>query len=166
MTKPIKWHICPAKTQISLGIRPDWSESSLSAWRKVGSLATHWAHSEDWSDWADAQADLSLRWAHTHFVGFVMSRPICTLNTITFASEVKYPYMPVRTEPLQQNLKQTSKTLPGFRCYRWPPEHFLQRPCDKWGARMQYFRYCDRISISPGIAKSMKGQWSRHFCRE
>ena len=25
-----------------------------------------------WSDWADAQADLSLRWAHSHFVGFVM----------------------------------------------------------------------------------------------
>ena len=25
------------------------------------------------SDWADAQADLSLRWAHTHFLGFVMS---------------------------------------------------------------------------------------------
>ena len=27
-----------------------------------------------WSDWADAQADLSLRWAHSHFVGCVMSR--------------------------------------------------------------------------------------------
>ena len=27
-----------------------------------------------WSDWADAQADLSLRLAHTHFVGFLMSR--------------------------------------------------------------------------------------------
>ena len=27
-----------------------------------------------WSDWADAQADLSLRWAYSHFVGFVMSR--------------------------------------------------------------------------------------------
>ena len=37
----------PAKTQISLGIRPVWSESSLSAWRKLGPLATHWAHSED-----------------------------------------------------------------------------------------------------------------------
>ena len=37
----------PVKTQISLGIRPVWSESSLSAWRKLGSLATHWAHSED-----------------------------------------------------------------------------------------------------------------------
>ena len=26
---------------------PVWSESSLSAWRNLGSLATHWAHSED-----------------------------------------------------------------------------------------------------------------------
>ena len=23
-----------------------------------------------WTDWADVQADLSLRWAHSHFVGF------------------------------------------------------------------------------------------------
>ena len=37
----------PAKTQNSLGIRPVWSESSLSAWRKHGPLATHEAHSED-----------------------------------------------------------------------------------------------------------------------
>ena len=37
----------PAKTQISLGIHPVWSQSSLSAWRQLGSLATHWAHSED-----------------------------------------------------------------------------------------------------------------------
>ena len=36
--------------------------------------------SEDWSDWADAQADLSLRWAHSHIVGFVMSRLILLLN--------------------------------------------------------------------------------------
>ena len=34
-TKPTKW------------LRPVWSESSLSAWRKLGSLATHLAHSED-----------------------------------------------------------------------------------------------------------------------
>ena len=39
-----KWHVRPAKTQISLGIRPVWSESSLSAWRNLGSLATHWAY--------------------------------------------------------------------------------------------------------------------------
>ena len=42
-----KMSVRPAKTQISLGIHPVWSESSLSAWRKLGSLATHWAHSED-----------------------------------------------------------------------------------------------------------------------
>ena len=27
-----------------------------------------------WSDWADAEADLSLRWAHSHCVGFVTRR--------------------------------------------------------------------------------------------
>ena len=42
-----KMAVRPAKTQISLGIRPVWSESSLSTWRKLGSLATHWAQSED-----------------------------------------------------------------------------------------------------------------------
>ena len=30
-----------------------------------------------WADWADAQADLSLHWAHSHFVCFVMSRLKC-----------------------------------------------------------------------------------------
>ena len=59
MKKPTKWHMCPAKTQIS----PVWSESLPSAWRKLWSLATHWAHCKDWSDWVDAQANLSLRWA-------------------------------------------------------------------------------------------------------
>ena len=63
MTQPTKWHVRPAKTQISLGIHPFWSESSLFAWRKLGSLATHWANSED-----------SDRWAHSHFVGFVVRR--------------------------------------------------------------------------------------------
>ena len=29
-----------------------------------------------WSDWADAQVDLSLCWAHSHFVGFVTRRLI------------------------------------------------------------------------------------------
>ena len=45
--KTNKMAVRPAKTQISLGIRPVWSGSSLSAWRKLGFLGTHWAHSED-----------------------------------------------------------------------------------------------------------------------
>ena len=28
-------------------LRSAWAKSTLSAWRKLGSLATHWAHSED-----------------------------------------------------------------------------------------------------------------------
>ena len=47
VTKLTKWHVRPVKTQISLGIHHVWSESSLSAWRKPGSLAIHLAHSED-----------------------------------------------------------------------------------------------------------------------
>ena len=47
MTKPNSVAVRTAKTQISLGIRPVWSESSLSAWRKFGTLAAQWAHNED-----------------------------------------------------------------------------------------------------------------------
>ena len=45
--KTNKMTVRPVKTQISLDIRPVWSESWLSAYRKLGSLATHWEHSED-----------------------------------------------------------------------------------------------------------------------
>ena len=69
MTKPKKWHV-PAKTQISLGIRPVWSDSSLCAqWVAKQPSFLH-ADSEDWSDWADAQADPSLCWAHMSLCWF------------------------------------------------------------------------------------------------
>ena len=68
----------PAKTQISLGIRPVWSVFAVGVFavrmKKAWVLSYPWTHSEDSSDWADAQADQCLRWALTHFVGFVMSR--------------------------------------------------------------------------------------------
>ena len=35
-----------------------------------------------WSDWADAQADLSLRCVHIHFVGFVIRRIILFYKTL------------------------------------------------------------------------------------
>ena len=54
----------PAKTPISLSIHPVWSESSLFAWRKVGSLATHWAHGEE--------SDQVFAGGTCYFVGFVM----------------------------------------------------------------------------------------------
>ena len=80
MTKPTNWPERPAKTQISLGSRPVWSESSLSAWRNIGFLAIQWAYSEDWWDRADAQADLSLRCAHRSFCWFCQAYVILVTN--------------------------------------------------------------------------------------
>ena len=64
---PTEWHVCPGNTQISLGICPVWS---VFAWRFMGSkgpIASSCGQQKLWSDWADAQTDLSLRWAHMYF---------------------------------------------------------------------------------------------------
>ena len=84
MTKPT---VRPAKTQISLGIRPVWSESSLCAqWVAKDPMFLH-ADSEDWSDWADAQAD----WVFAgRTVGFVMSQLISERNEIHDHNEIQY----------------------------------------------------------------------------
>ena len=62
--------MCAQRRQISLGIHPAWSESSpCTHWVAKGPRFLH-ADSKDWSDWADAQADLSLCWAHRSFCWF------------------------------------------------------------------------------------------------
>ena len=63
-TKPTKWHVCPVKTQMpslirvfTVHMKKVWILSyPLSKQRRL------------WSDLADAQVDLGLRWAHSHFV--------------------------------------------------------------------------------------------------
>ena len=86
MTNPTMW-VC-AQRRLRSAWAWVWSQSSLSAWRNLGSLATHWARSKDWSDWVDAQADLSVCWAHTHFVGFVMSWLIYVLNWLNSSTNI------------------------------------------------------------------------------
>ena len=75
-TEPTKWHVRPLKTQISLGICPVWSVSLLCAqWVAKDPRLSSCGRRRLWSAWAiSAQADLSLHWAHSHFVGFVLSR--------------------------------------------------------------------------------------------
>ena len=89
ITKSTKWHVRPAKTQISLGIRPVWSESSLCAYWVAKDPNFLHADSEDWSDWADAHADLSLRWAHMLLCCFIMRRLIarirCKMYSLTYS---------------------------------------------------------------------------------
>ena len=68
--KTNKMDVRPAKTQISLGVSPVWSESSLCAqWIAKNPSFLH-IDSEEWADLADAEADLSLRWAHMPFCWF------------------------------------------------------------------------------------------------
>ena len=73
MTKPTKWHVRPAKTQISLGIRPVWSEPSLCAQWVAKNLSFLHPDCQD----SDQTGRLPrLIWVFAgrtrHFVGFVM----------------------------------------------------------------------------------------------
>ena len=69
--------VCPAKIQINLD--PVWSEASLCAhWVAMDSSFLH-ANSEDWSDWVDAQADLSSQ--GTQVILLVLS---CSGSYVTF----------------------------------------------------------------------------------
>ena len=75
VTKPTKWHVRPAKTQISMGICLVWSESSLYAqWVAKDPSFLH-ADSED-SDQTGQMPRLIRVFAGCtwHFVGFVMRR--------------------------------------------------------------------------------------------
>ena len=74
MTKPTNWHVRPAKTQISLGIRPIWSESSLcTPWIAKDQIFLRAVREDsDQTGWMPR-----LIWVfagHTcHFVSFVMT---------------------------------------------------------------------------------------------
>ena len=69
MLKSTKWTVRPVKTQISLGICPVWSVFAvrMKHWVLGYPKSTQW---RVWSDRADAQADLSLRWAQRSFCWF------------------------------------------------------------------------------------------------
>ena len=75
-----------------------------------------------WSDWADAQADLSLHWVHSHFVGFVMSRLSFPhdmaqlyyrrnsyINLMTYGEQVKFAS--------GENLRQQSELFTGNKLF-------------------------------------------------
>ena len=66
--KTNKMSVHPAKTQVSLGISPVWSESLLSTVRMKKPCILSYPLSTQrrlWSDWVGAQADLSLCWAQS-----------------------------------------------------------------------------------------------------
>ena len=44
-----------------------------------------------WSDWADAQADLSLRWAYSHIVGFLMR--VSNQASTMLCNDIRFPIL-------------------------------------------------------------------------
>ena len=125
MTKPTKWSVLPAKIQISLGIRAVWSESAFH-------MKKHWVLSYPlstkrrlWSDWADAQADLSLRWAHRPFCWFCheaahMCSFFVTLEEYLWPYHFRGRHDATSLERLFCPLKSNNyRNKPGFPYYRW-----------------------------------------------
>ena len=70
----------PAKT----GIRPDLSVFMVHSMSSLGFNLSSCGHRRLWSDWADAQADLSLRWAHRSFCWF--SHKVAHLKSVPLTS--------------------------------------------------------------------------------
>ena len=66
MTKTTKWHVRPPKTQISLSICPVWSVFTVR-------MKKAWVLSYPLSAQRRLMR-LSLRWAHSHFDGYVIRR--------------------------------------------------------------------------------------------
>ena len=72
--------MCAQRRLTSAWASAQSDQSSLSAWRKLGSLATHWAHSED-SDQTGRMHRLIwvFAWRTCHYVGFVVWWLICNI---------------------------------------------------------------------------------------
>ena len=106
MTKPTKW-VWAQRRLRSAQASAQSDQTSLSARKKAWVLSYPLnAQRRLWSDWADVQADPSLRWPHTHFVGSVMSwlnyvlllKSTCTQNLIEF---LQFVYIVLRMDALK-----------------------------------------------------------------
>ena len=134
----------PAKAQISLGICSVWSESllyPLSGQRRL------------WSDWADAQANLGLRWAHRSFCWFCpeaahksnfMRKSFLLANTQTGLFSYRSQYQSC-------NLDKAS-TCVGFRlCWQWIIKALIRLcECTGWSLPLLFTyginRFCHDVS--------------------
>ena len=109
---PAKWHVRPAKTQLSLGIHRVWSRSSLSACRKLGSLATHSVQSKDSYQAGQMPRLIWIFAGRTrHFVVFIMRCLICSSKEIIFIFSL---IMKIRAQLFETNdgvSKRIVKTL-------------------------------------------------------
>ena len=150
MTKPTKWPLRPARTQISLGIRPVWSEFAVC-------MKNHWVLSYPlralqrlWSDWAVAQADPSLRWAQRSFCSFCHEAAHFSLG------RVKPTQCPVYSEHSDKSSHPHSLVTVFPVCVKtlWVPVHLPIECLEKTVQTMQIGRLIWVFT-----------KWLCHFCK-
>ena len=91
MTKPTKWHVRRARTQVSLGIRPVWSESSLCVKWVAKDPSFLNANSQDYDQTGRMP---KLIWVFEgHFVDFVMRWLNFFITHVTHKSNERYTYI-------------------------------------------------------------------------
>ena len=89
-----------------------------------GPLASLRALSKDWSDWADAEADQSLRQVHSHFVGFCHA-PAQT-DTPSMTDNQSYC-----SDHMQQTQDQNTCNVLFQVCVEWNGSKFWNFKCKK-----------------------------------
>ena len=105
----------PAKTPISLGIRPVWSESSLCAqWIAKDPSFLH-ADSKD--------SDLRLCWAYMPFCWFCHEAFQLFILTVIYVSSLGHSYAPINVFPQSGEGRITPRELENF-------EKLGSYPCD------------------------------------
>ena len=161
-----------AKTQISQGIRPVWSESSLSAWRKLGSLPTHWAHSQD-SDqtgripsyiWAFAGRTLTLLVLSrggsvliSHFCVFAKTymrtwikwnKHLDIMFTLKFCSRGRH-WNTYRLTSFSKHSSKKEQNLSGVRALRYIFSRYCHKVCicDNPSSRSDYYFSKDHFGV-------------------
>ena len=110
MTKPTEWQCAQRR------LRSVWasaqSDQSLRCALLMGPKLSSCGQQRLWSDWADAQADLKIRWAHSHFVGFVMSR--LTRSTIDWSQSLDWSQS--QAQSLESDYGRGNNFI---RCFIW-----------------------------------------------
>ena len=95
MTKQTKWHVRSLKTLISLGIRPVWSESSLSAWRKIATKRTAKTLTkfDGWPGWSESSLDAqSFSWFCHEATHIYVASLGWGKGCIMYSMAIKNPY--------------------------------------------------------------------------
>ena len=118
-----------------------------------------------WSDWADAQADLSLRWAHSHFVGFDMSRLIRAFTIMILT--IVYPCL-IYWHILQTYFKHHILTLFVVSCKIVALSQFYFRVSMRWLWSCALFEPPeDKTSLRPVWSKSLLcAQWVTNMAKD